>query len=94
MNAEQAELEAERRFQDYRAEATCTCGVYRLALSPRMLESLPGDAGTNADADAAARAFELTDPRLYSEGSSYETALANANPPPLAELERRDHPSE
>ncbi len=36
MNAEQAEREAERRFRDYRAEASCTCGVYRLGPeSPR-----------------------------------------------------------
>lgn len=45
MNAEQAEREAERRFRDYRAEASCTCGVYRLALSPRVsLPALDGSA--------------------------------------------------
>jgi len=78
MNAEQAEREAERRFQDYRAEATCTCGVYRLALTPR--EPPPAN-------EQGAR-FDPTDPRLYSEGSSYEGALAAANPPPPAALRR------
>jgi len=77
MNAEQAEREAERRFTDYRAEASCTCGVYRLALSPKV----PPADGNNAR-------FDPTDPRLYSEGSSYESALAAASPPPPSVLNR------
>jgi hypothetical protein len=80
MNAEQAELEAERRFREYRAEATCTGGVYRIALSPKAIELEP---------DEVAQIVELNDPRLYSEGSSYESALAAANPPPVAALQRR-----
>lgn len=67
MNSEQAEREAERRFPAYRAEAMCTCGVYRIALAPRDLE--------------LAAVFDPLDPRLYSEGSSYELALAAAAPP-------------
>jgi len=78
MNAEQAEREAEQRFRDYRAEASCTCGVYRLALSPKVL---PGS-------DEGAARFDPTDPRLYSEGSSYESALAAANPPSPLSLKR------
>ncbi len=78
MNAEQAEREAERRFADYRAEATCTCGVYRIALYPK-LPPAPDQRGTR---------FDPTDPRLYSEGSSYESALAAADPPPPAALKR------
>jgi hypothetical protein len=78
MNAEQAEREAERRFDEYRAEASCTCGVYRLALSPKVPPSDEGGAR-----------FDPTDPRLYSEGSSYESALAAANPPPPVALMRR-----
>ena len=80
MNTEQAEREAERRFRDYEAEAMCTCGVYRIALRPRVEARAAGE--------PAAR-FDLMDPRLYSEGSSYESALAAANPPLLAELRRR-----
>ena len=72
MNAEQAEREAERRFSEYRAEAMCTCGVYRIALAPR-------------DPHLAAT-FDPIDPRLYSEGSSYESALAVAAPPAPAAL--------
>ena len=78
MNAEQAEREAERRFADYRAEASCTCGVYRIALSPRV----PPPANEHG-----AR-FDPTDPRLYSEGSSYEGALAAAQPPAPDALRR------
>jgi hypothetical protein len=77
MNAEQAVREAEQRFPDYRAEAMCTCGVYRLALIPRVRAPHSGD---------PARIYELTDARLYSEGSSYEGALAAARPPTLEEL--------
>lgn len=80
LNTEQAEREAERRFPDYEAEAMCTCGVYRVALRPRGETRPPGEPASR---------FDLTDPRLYSEGSSYEGALAAANPPPLAELRRR-----
>lgn len=80
MNAEQAEREAERRFRDYEADAMCTCGVYRIALRPRVEAPVAGE--------PAAR-FDLTDTRLYGEGSSYESALAAANPPPLAALRRR-----
>ena len=76
MNAEQAEREAERRFSDYEAEAQCTCGVYRLALSPKAPPG-PGEPR-----------FDPTDRRLYSEGSSYEAALAGANPPPPSALRR------
>ena len=72
MNAEQAEREAERLFPDYRAEAMCTCGVYRIALAPRA----PHLAGT----------FDPIEPRLYSEGSSYESAIAAAAPPDPATL--------
>jgi hypothetical protein len=80
MNAEQAELEAEQRFPEYRAEATCTCGVYKLAFSPKLPGPPPSEPET---------LFELTDPRLYSEGSSYEDALAAAKVPPVADLARR-----
>ena len=79
MNAEQAELEAERRFTDFKAEATCTCGVYRIALIPKVHPLHPGE---------AAPVFDPTDERLYSEGSSYESALATASPPPLESLKR------
>jgi len=79
MNSEQAEREAERRFGDYEAEAMCTCGVYRIALRPRAASPEPGRPLTR---------FDPTDPRLYSEGSSYEAALASANPPPISELRR------
>lgn len=79
MNAEQAEREAERRFRDYCAEASCTCGVYRLALSPRP----------SSPADERGTRFDPTDPRLYSEGSSYESALAALAPPAPDQLKRR-----
>lgn len=75
MTSEQAELEAERRFPEYRAEAMCTCGVYRIALAPR-------------DAKLAAT-YDPIDSRLYSEGSSYESALAAATPPDPAALLRK-----
>jgi len=78
MNAEQAKREAERRFRDYEAEVMCTCGVYRIALHPRVSHL----------AGKPAPRFDLTEARLYAEGSSYESALAAANPPPLAELRR------
>jgi len=78
MNSEQAEREAERRFREYEAEAMCTCGVYRIALRPRVA-SIPGEPAVR---------FDPTDPRLYSEGSSYEGALAAANPPPVSSLRR------
>ncbi|MET0790767.1 MAG: hypothetical protein ABW061_04545 [Polyangiaceae bacterium] len=79
MNAEQAEREAERRFREYQAEASCTCGVYRLALIPKLARTPEEESGA---------LFDPTDPRLYSEGSSYESALAAANPPPVAALKR------
>ena len=75
MNAEQAEREAERRFPAYRAEAMCTCGVYRIALAPRAPE--------------LTATFDPLDPRLYSEGSSYESALARAVPPDPGALRRK-----
>lgn len=79
MNTEQAEREAERRFREYEAEAMCTCGVYRIALRPRAAAHSPGEPRPR---------FDLTDKRLYSSGSSYEGALAAANPPPLTDLRR------
>jgi hypothetical protein len=79
MNAEKAVREAERRFREYEAEAMCTCGVYRIALRPRVEPRAAGE---------VAPRFDLTDSRLYSEGSSYESALAAANPPPIAALRR------
>ncbi|MEP7052230.1 MAG: hypothetical protein ABJB12_17830 [Pseudomonadota bacterium] len=75
MTAEQAEREAERRFPEYRAEAMSTCGVYRIALAPRAPEF--------------AASYDPIDPRLYSEGSSYEGALAAAAPPDPAALQRK-----
>ncbi len=78
LNAEQAEREAERRFADYFAEASCTCGVYRLALSPRQ----------PPPADQRGTRFDPTDTRLYGEGSSYESALAALDAPPPHELQR------
>ena len=80
ISAEQAVLEAQHRFPEYEAEVMSTCGVYRLALVPR----LPAESSARA-----ADLFELTDERLYSEGTSYESALAAANPPPVADLKRR-----
>ena len=79
MNAERAEREAEQRFRDYRAEASCTCGVYRLALSPKL---------PPPPADERGARFDPTDPRLYSEGSSYESALAALSPPAPDEIKR------
>ncbi|HYQ44147.1 MAG TPA: hypothetical protein VER11_19330 [Polyangiaceae bacterium] len=79
MNTEQAKREAERRFRDYEAEAMCTCGVYRIALRPRVATRSPGEPMPR---------FDLTDTRLYSSGSSYEGALAAANPPPITALRR------
>jgi hypothetical protein len=75
MTSDQAEREAERRFPEYRAEAMCTCGVYRIALAPR-------------DAELAA-SYDAIDSRLYSEGSSYESALAAAAPPDPSTLLRK-----
>lgn len=68
LKTEQAVREAEQRFPGYEAEAMCTCGVYRIALRPKV-----------PSAEIA-----RNDPRLFADGSSYERALASLAPPVLA----------